>query len=179
MVPDRIKSVSCYWHVLIPLLLLGSNSGWSMPNPLAVEVKASIVNGCVVSGTNTSQLGTLNFGTLPGINSAATTADAVFVNNATLNLACTPGTTLSMSINGGVNYANSSRNMKLTDHTDLVPYRLYANAAHTTVIPLNTALSVAYSDADNITLPIYGLAQIPRVNRAGTYTDTLTVTLSW
>lgn len=178
MVPDRIKSVLCYWHLLTPLLLF-SSSGWSMPAPAPMEVKASIVNGCVVSGTNPGAIGTLNFGTLPGINSAATTANAVFANNTTISLACTPGTTLFMSINGGLNYANSTRNMKIANNTDVVSYGLFTNAAHTTAIPLNTALAVTYSNANNITLPIYGLAQIPRVNRAGTYTDTLTVTLSW
>ncbi|MBK0032452.1 spore coat protein U domain-containing protein [Erwinia sp. S43] len=178
MVPDRINLFSYCWHLLTPLLLI-SGSGWSMPTPVAVEVKASIVNGCVVSGTNPSAIGTLNFGTLPGINSAATTASAVFANNTTITLACTPGTTLTMSIDGGVNYANSSRNMKIANNTNLVSYALYTNAAHTTAIPLNTALNVTYSSANNIVLPIYGLAQIPRVNRAGTYTDTLTVTLNW
>ncbi|PRD15785.1 Csu type fimbrial protein [Pantoea coffeiphila] len=178
MVPDRINLFSYCWHLLTPLLLI-SGSGWSMPTPVAVEVKASVVNGCVVSGTNPSAIGTLNFGTLPGINSAATTASAVFANNTTITLACTPGTTLTMSINGGANYANSSRNMKIANNTDLVAYALYTNAAHTTAIPLNTALNVTYSNANNIVLPIYGLAQIPRVNRAGTYTDTLTVTLNW
>lgn len=178
MVPDRIHSLTFCWHLLTPLLLI-SSSGWSMPNPVAVEVKASIVNGCVVSGTNPSAIGTLNFGTLPGINSTATTASAVFANNTTIILACTPGTTLTMSINGGLNYANGSRNMKIANNTNVVPYALYTNAAHTTAIPLNTALTVTYNNANNITLPIYGLAQIPRVNRAGTYTDTLTVTLNW
>lgn len=150
-----------------------------MPPAKPVEVKASIVNGCVVSGTNPQVLGTLNFGTLPGISTAATTASAAFTQSSTITLACTPGTTLSMSLNGGANYANNSRNMKLTNNTNLVAYRLYSNSTLTTAIPLDTALTVAYTNANNITLPIFGQAQIPSVNRAGTYTDTLTVTLSW
>ena len=44
---------------------------------------------------------------------------------------------------------------------------------------MNQNVALTYSNANNITLPIYGLLQLSGVNRAGTYSDTLTVTLSW
>lgn len=156
-------------------LLTGSVSAWGLPTS-TFQVSASIVAGCVISGTNTGVFGTLNFGTQSGV--ATATVNASFVQSTTINLACTPGTTLSMSINQGNNYT-TTRNLKLPNFSNTVPYTLFSNASRTTVIPVNQAVPLSYSNAGNITLPIYGQLQLPGTARAGVYTDTLTVTLSW
>lgn len=156
-------------------LLIGSVPAWSLPTA-TFQVSASVVAGCVVSGTNTGVFGTLDFGTQSGV--ASSSVSASYVQSTTINLACTPGTAVSMSINGGSNYT-SSRNLKHTSNTNTVAYSLYTNAAHTTAIPVNSPVALSYSNASNIVLPIYGLLTLPGPTRAGTYTDTLTVTLSW
>jgi len=156
-------------------LLIGSVNAWSLPTS-TFQVTASIVAGCVISGTNTGVFGTLDFGTQSGV--ATSTVNASFVQSTSINLACTPGTTLSMSINQGSNFT-TTRNLKLPNFTNTVPYTLFSNASRTTIIPVNQAVSLSYSNANNITLPIYGQLQLPGTARAGVYTDTLTVTLSW
>ncbi|MFE0586105.1 Csu type fimbrial protein [Pantoea vagans] len=156
-------------------LLIGSVNVWSLPTS-TFQVTASIVAGCVISGTNTGVFGTLDFGTQSGV--ATSTVNASFVQSTSINLACTPGTTLSMSINQGSNFT-TTRNLKLPNFTNTIPYTLFSNASRTTVIPVNQAVSLSYSNANNITLPIYGQLQLPGTARAGVYTDTLTVTLSW
>lgn len=156
-------------------LLIGSVNAWSLPGS-TFQVTASIVAGCVISGTNTGVFGTLDFGTQSGV--ATSTVNASFVQSTSINLACTPGTTLSMSINQGSNFT-TTRNLKLPNFTNTVPYTLFSNASRTTVIPVNQAVSLSYSNANIITLPIYGQLQLPGTARAGVYTDTLTVTLSW
>ncbi len=156
-------------------LLIGSLSAWSLPTS-TFQVSASIVAGCVISGTNTGVFGTLNFGSQSGV--ASNSVSASFVQSSTITLACTPGTPLSMSISGGSNYT-TTRNLKHTSNTNNVPYTLYTNASLTTPIPVNSAVALSYSNANNITLPIYGLLKLPGPTRAGVYTDTLTVTLSW
>jgi spore coat protein U-like protein len=164
-------------YPLCLMLLLISYQSWSLPTQ-TFQVTASVVNGCVVSGTNPGVFGTLDFGTQPGVGSSS--VSAAFVQSTTITLACTPGTTLNMSINGGSNYG-SSRNLKVANNTNLVAYSLYTNASHSaaSAIPVNQNVALTYSNANNITLPIYGLLQLSGVNRAGTYSDTLTVTLSW
>jgi len=154
-------------------LLTGSLSAWSLPTS-TFQVSASIVAGCVISGTNTGVFGTLNFGSQSGV--ASNSVSASFVQSSTITLACTPGTPLSMSISS--NYT-TTRNLKHTSNTNTVPYTLYTNASLTTPIPVNSAVALSYSNANNITLPIYGLLKLPGPTRAGVYTDTLTVTLSW
>ncbi|CCG85846.1 Csu type fimbrial protein [Erwinia piriflorinigrans] len=174
--PHRAYRFAGAMRPLIPLLLLFSHSGSSLPTQ-SFAVNAAIVNGCVISGTNTGVYGTLNFGTLPAIGTYS--ANASLVQNATITLACTPGTTLNMSINGGSYYASGSRKLQQTTGTNRVAYSLYSNAGLTTAIPVNQNVALSYSNANNIILPVYGHLQVTGVNTAGSYTDTLTVTLNW
>jgi len=157
------------------LLLAYSSSSNALPTA-DFGVSASIVNGCVITSTAPTVFGTLDFGTQPGVGTI--TANAAYVQNSSITLACTPGTALSMSINGGSNYT-TTRNLRVAGNTNLVAYSLYTSAAHTTAIPVNQNVALTLSNANNITLPIYGQLQLSGVNRAGTYSDTLTVTLSW
>lgn len=166
---------ACLMIVCGVALLTGSPRAWSLPTS-TFQVSASIVAGCVISGTNTGVFGALNFGSQSGV--SATTVNASFVQSTSINLACTPGTTLSMSINQGSNFT-TTRNLKLPGYSSTVPYTLFRDASRTTVIPVNQSVPLSYSNASNITLPIYGQLKLPGTARAGVYTDTLTVTLSW
>ena len=140
-------------------------------------VGATITPGCSVTSGTGSVLGTLNFGTYTGAQSGQVTTS--FVPNASLSLACTPGVALSMTINNGVNFS-SVRNLQRTGGTQRVPYRLYSSsslAANTEITTQSVAIS--YTDANNIALSIFAAAQLTALSTAGTYTDQLTVTLSW
>ena len=44
---------------------------------------------------------------------------------------------------------------------------------------IGQSVNVAYSDANNINLPIYGRVQLPGNQPGGTYSDVLQVQLSW
>lgn len=174
---ERRRCVAGLMRPLCLVLLTVSAGSAALPTQ-TFQVTASIVNGCVISGTNTSLFGTLDFGSHPGVGSRPVSAS--YVQNSTLNLACTPGTTLSMSIDGGSNYT-STRNLRVVNNSNLVSYTLYSSATHspTSAIPVNQNVALSYSNANTIILPIYGLLQLSGVNRAGTYSDTLRVTLSW
>ncbi|HGJ5875491.1 MAG TPA: spore coat protein U domain-containing protein [Arsenophonus sp.] len=86
-----------------------------------------------------------------------TNISANLTPNTSLTLACTHGTVLSMSINGGNNYT-TSRNVKQSTIT-LLPYQLYSDNAHTSPIPVNQNIPVNYTNSNNIILPIYGVLQ--------------------
>lgn len=166
------------WHGPLGLItLIASYNAQALPTQ-TFQVSAAIVAGCVISGSNTGVFGALNFGTRSGVQTAAISAS--FVQSSTVNIACTPGTALSMSINGGSNYT-TTRNLKLTNFSNTLAYRLFTNASFSAAseIPVNQNVALSYSNANNITLPIYGLLQLSGVQRAGSYSDTLTVTLSW
>ena len=175
--PGKVSCGAGCVRLLSALLFLYCSSALALPTQ-TFQVSASIVAGCVISGTNTGVFGTLDFGTQSGV--ATASVPASYVQNSTINLACTPGTTLNMSINGGSNYT-TTRNLKMANFSNVVAYRIFTSSSHSAAseIPVNQAVALTYSNANNITLPIYGLLQLSGVNRAGTYTDTLTVTLNW
>lgn len=146
--------------------------------PQSFKVSATIVPGCAVATGSGGLLGTLDFGTHNGVESAPVSTS--FVPNGALSIACTPGVALSMSINGGQNYS-SVRRMKRSGGTELVPYRLYSSSslAANSEIGVNQAIPVTYTNSNNIALPLFGVALLTGFSPAGTYTDQLTVTLSW
>lgn len=143
------------------------------------QVSATVAAGYSVTTGTGGTLGTLNFGTRSGVDSARVSAS--FVPSSSLLLACTPGVALSMSIDGGQNYGSSVRNLVRGDGTERVPYRLYTSSSLNAAseIGVNQAVSIAYSNSNNISLPIFGAAQLTGFSPAGAYTDRLTVTLSW
>ena len=142
------------------------------------QVSATIVPGCAVSTGSGGVFGTLDVGTHNGVESAPVSTS--FVPNGALSIACTPGVALSMSINGGQNYS-SVRRMKRSGGTEVVGYRLYSSSslAANSEIGVNQAIPVTYTNSNNIALPLFGVALLTGFSPAGTYSDQLTVTLSW
>lgn len=155
----------------------------AQPAALAVTtqtftVGATITPGCEVVTGSGAALGTLNFGTRSGVEKGQVTS--AFVPNASLSLGCTPGVALSMSISSG-NYYSTVRNMQRSGGVERVPYRLYTSStlAPNTEIGVNQPVPVTITNSNNISLAIFGAAQLTGFSPAGTYSDQLTVTLSW
>lgn len=165
-------------HTACLLWLLGCAPVAHAITTQSFQVSASIVPGCAVSSGSGGVYGTLNFGAYSGTSSAA--AQVAFTANGALSIACTPGVALSMSIDGGQHYTTQRRLVR-GGGSDAVPYRLYSNSnlSAASEIGVNQSVSVSYSNSNNITLPIYGVAQLTGFSPAGVYSDQLSVTLSW
>lgn len=161
-------------------LMLGLSSVTSVGavTQQSFKVSATIVPGCSVTAGSGGVLGSLNFGTRTGVERGS--VNTSFVPNGSLSIACTPGVTLSMSIDGGQHYS-SVRRMQRASGTEVVAYRLYSNSslAANSEIGVNQAIPVTYSNSNNIALPLFGVALLTGFSPAGTYSDQLTVTLSW
>ncbi|HDS9458989.1 TPA: spore coat protein U domain-containing protein [Enterobacter asburiae] len=164
------------FFALVVGLLMTSSAG--AVTSQSFKVSATIVPGCAVATGSGGMLGTLDFGSHNGVETAPVSTS--FVPSGALSIACTPGVALSMSINGGQNYS-SVRRMKRTDGADLVSYRLYSSSslAANSEIGVNQAIPVTYTNSNNIALPLFGVALLTGFSPAGTYSDQLTVTLSW
>lgn len=150
-----------------------------LPLPLAAvtsqsfQVSATVTPGCLVVG-GVSNYGSLNFGS----RSALATGTVQASMTAGVQLQCTPGVTLTMSVDGG-QYNSGGRHMQLSSGSNRVAYQLFRDAAFSQSLGIGQIVTVAYSDANNISLPIYGQVQLPGNQAAGTYTDVLQVQLSW
>lgn len=95
-----------------------------------------------------------------------------------MTLQCTPGVTLSMSVDGGM-HGSTGRNLQHSSGSAQVAYQLFRDAAFSQSLGIGQNVNVAYSDANNISLPIYGRVQLPGNQPGGTYSDTLQVQLTW
>ncbi|MDA8481131.1 spore coat U domain-containing protein [Citrobacter sp. Awk 4] len=142
------------------------------------QLSATVTPGCSITTGSGGVLGTLDFGRYSGVETRQ--VNTRFVPNAALSLACTPGVSLSMSIDGGRHFT-SVRNMQRSEDTQRVAYRLYSasSLAANSEIGVNQPVSVVYSDSNNIALPLFGVAFLTGFSPAGNYSDQLTVTLSW
>ncbi|MFJ2712385.1 spore coat U domain-containing protein [Pseudomonas sp. NPDC087346] len=158
------------------LLLLCAGS---VPSPLTAatsqsfQVSATVTPGCLVVG-GVSNYGALNFGS----RSALATGTVQVALTGGVQLQCTPGVTLNMSVDGG-QYNSSGRHMQLNSGSSRVAYALFRDAAYSQSLGIGQSVAVAYSDANNISLPIYGQVQLPGNQPGGTYSDVLQVQLSW
>ncbi|AGE26394.1 MULTISPECIES: Csu type fimbrial protein [Pseudomonas] len=153
--------------------------GLVLPLPLAAvtnqsfQVSATITPGCLIVGGGVNY-GSLNYGSYSAL--ATSTVTAALTGGITLQ--CTPGVALSVSVDGGL-HSTSGRNLKHSSGSAQVGYQLFRDAAFSQSLGVSQSVSVSYSDASNIRLPIYGRVVLPGNQPNGTYSDTLQVQLSW
>ncbi|MCI4590291.1 spore coat U domain-containing protein [Sphingobium sp. BYY-5] len=146
-------------------------------------VSATIQAGCAIDGLgmsgNAGSMGTLTFAPQPSV--ATTTVHASLTGSQAVTLRCSPGVQLSMTINGGLHQASSNRNLQLASTTERLVYSLCADAGCTQAIGINqgVAIGVTTANMNDVHLPIFSSLTLPGDTPPGTYTDTLTITLSW
>lgn len=138
------------------------------------QVNATVVSACTVTGS------LLNFGSSIDPLSAAVPLDA----SSQLTVQCTNTTPYSVALSAGLNAGGAanfaSRTMK--NGTYSMAYQLYTDSARSTVWGDGTASSspvTGTGSGSSQTLTIHG--RIPSLSGAvpGTYTDTVTVTITY
>lgn len=150
----------------------------SMPWPLGAattasfQVSANITTGCLVVG-GVSNYGALNFGTFSALATGTATAQ---LPGSSVKLQCTPGVTLNMQVDGGQN-PGATRNLKAGG--SLLAYQLYRDAGFSQSLGIGQSVTVAYTDSNSISLPIYGRLSLPGNLPAGSYSDVVQVQLTW
>nr|WP_246179276.1 spore coat U domain-containing protein [Pandoraea aquatica] len=140
-----------------------------------MTVSAQIVAGCGLKGGG-QDFGTLDFGVLPAMTAGDVSAVA---QGGSLQFECTPGSTLRLSVGGGLkpDAANQRRNLQGPGGA-LVAYQLYADASRTQVLGIGQTVTLSVSGVVN--LPIYGSLTLPGgALPAGVYTDTAQVTVTY
>lgn len=154
--------------LLLPALAQAGTTGNSF------QAQATVVSSCQISGT------TLNFGNTIDALVSATPLDAY----STLSVVCTNTTPYTVALNAGTNAGGASnfgaRKMKSGSNT--LSYQLYLDSGRSTVWGDGTASSSTSSGngtGSTQTLTIYG--RLPSLANVipGSYTDTVTVTVSY
>jgi spore coat protein U-like protein len=143
----------------------------------SLTVQMTITASCTISAA------TLNFGTLSGTSVIAVATNA----SVNVSVTCTNGSPYSIAMNNGANASGSQRRM--TNGTGFINYNLFTDAGRTS--PWTTATSSTTCTSTNScylgtgngaaqSVPVFG--QVPAVGSAptaGTYTDTVTMTITY
>lgn len=161
---------------LAAMLALGSPALAEMSKPFPVA--AVVVNGCAVVTDGSGNWGTIDFGTTPGMSGATVQSSLVSAGGAGIAIDCTPGVVASLSADNGDNGAAGGRFLKQTGGTATIPYLLFADASATAWT--TGALSLPFTvNSGRRLVPVRGVATLSGPKPAGTYTDTVRVTLTW
>lgn len=154
------------------------------------QVTAVIKNGCVFA-TNSNgstemnpgaltELGTISFGTV--MNFQPNQQAQPETSSVSIQLTCTPGMTVSISLGLGLHaQSGNQRYLKHNEGPETWAYELYQNTNKTTVWGTESnALNIPTFPNTTQTYQVYAyLSNLDRWPRAGTYTDQVTVELTY
>lgn len=142
--------------------ILGNSTAFSF------QATATVVKSCNVSATN------LNFGTAGFLNAAIAGQSAITVQ-------CSNGTGYSIALNGGLSGATNPTQRKMTFGANTVIYGLYQDVNHVNpwgnTIGGNVVSGAGTSLGQSI--PVYGLVPVQATPPAGTYSDTIVVSVAY
>lgn len=138
------------------------------PYTFPFSVTATLTNSCLINAVSA-----LNFGN-QGLLSAAV------YNTATLTTQCTNGAPYSIGLDNGLNAIGTARSM-LGPNSELLTYELYRDSNHNlrwgSTVNTDT-LSVTGNGSQQVTT-VYGLVPAQTTPPPGTYTDTVTVSVTY
>jgi len=143
---------------------IGTTNGVQVP----FTIQANHIGSCTVTATD------MNFGslTLLTANSDATS---------TVSVTCTSGASYNVGLNGGLSGATNPTLRKMTLGVNEITYGLYQNAARSTpwgdTIGTNTVVGTGTGSAQ--TLTVYGRIPPQTTPIAGSYSDTIIVTVTY
>jgi spore coat protein U-like protein len=143
------------------------NCDTTIDSNFGFTVTATVAKQCSVTAT------TLDFGTV-GLLLANT------LGTSTIGVQCSAGSAWNVGLDKGSNGA-SITTRKMASGANLVGYQLYSNAARTTVwgdaVGSNTVAGSGTGSVQNLT--VYGSVPAQTTPAAGTYNDTITVTVTY
>jgi spore coat protein U-like protein len=131
-------------------------------------VTASVTANCTISA------GALAFGAYdPVVANASTNLD----QTSTITVACTKGSTGTVSLDNGTNFSGGLRRMKAG--ANFLNYEMYNDSARTTV--WNATNTVSYTAASKATssLTLYGRVPSGQDVPVGSYSDTVVATITF
>ncbi|USI71600.1 Csu type fimbrial protein [Sphingomonas morindae] len=139
---------------------------------------ACAVNGATSIGANLGQIGSIAFADQPGL-FGNTDASMIATGGGTgLSVLCSPGSTPTLTVGSGANDAGGLHYM--ASGTNKVAYHLYSDSGRTNEIAIGQSISLGTATSTAFNVPIFGrVSSNGAVLAAGTYTDTVQVTIAW
>jgi len=165
MAPRLIKLMSLFTGAA----MLGVPEAYAATATGALPAQVDVASGCQISALP------LSFGTYDLLGGTAA------VGSTTLQILCTVGTIYNVGLNAGTGTGATVAVRKMTSGINRMNYSLYQDTNYT-VLWGNTIGTNTYSGtyaAGQPDLRVYGRVPSGQTLPAGTYTDTITVTLTY
>jgi spore coat protein U-like protein len=134
------------------------------------DVTLTIQAGCEVSAPDN-----LNFGT-------ATFLDSILTGTVQFSVRCTSGTDGTISLNGGIGSSGTVATRTMESGANSINYSLYMDAGYATIWGDGTSGTSTYPHSgtgSTTALTIHGLVPIQTTPTAATYSDTITITVTY
>jgi len=135
-----------------------------------MAVQVTITATCLINSAST-----LNFGNSIGV--LAANVD----QTSTIQVTCTNTTPYNIGLNAGTGTGATVATRKLTSGANTINYTLYSNSGRTTVwgntVSTDTVAGTGNGSAQNYT--VYGRIPAQTTPAPGSYTDTITVTVTY
>lgn len=135
-----------------------------------MDVSATVVEACVVTATN------LAFGFYDP--TASSPADAT----SAITVTCTPGTVFSVGLNAGTTSGATVTSRQMASGSNRLGYGLYQDVARTVNwgnTPGTDTPAAATAGLTPSVLTVYGRVPAQQAVAVGSYTDTVTITVSY
>jgi spore coat protein U-like protein len=147
----------------------GSCGGTQIGSYFPFTVSATVIKNCLVTASP------LNFGSSVGLLTSVVNATT------TLGMQCTYGTAYNVGLDAGLNGGGSINARKMMLGANSIAYQLYQDSARTTVwgntIGTNTVSGTGNGNTQSVT--VYGSVPAQTTPPAGTYSDTIMVTVMY
>ena len=134
------------------------------------SVTAEVIDACTITAND------LDFGNYSAISGSNVDASS------TLEVTCTNGTSYSVALDEGTTSGGTLTTRLMTDGSNTLDYNLYTSAARTTVWGDGTSSSVTVSGTGSgslQSLSVYGRIPASQSVAIGSYSDTITATISF
>ncbi len=151
------------------LALAMPHSGWCATKTATFTVQATVISDCsIISAPN------INFG-----NVGVMTANLDITS--TLTVSCTPGTTYTLSLDGGSASGSTVANRLMAQGANTLQYQLYSDSGRTQVWGMTpgTDTTGGTGTGSNSVYTIYARMPPQSTPPVGVYTSTVTATISY
>lgn len=161
---SRLVAASAIVLATTPVVAIAQTSQTTM------DISATVVEACAVTATN------LAFGTYDP--TALSPVDAT----SSITVTCTPGTVFSVGLNAGTTAGATVTSREMASGSDRLGYGLYQDTARSVNwgnTPGTDTPTAATAGLTASVLTAYGRVPAQQAVAAGSYTDTVTITVSY
>jgi spore coat protein U domain-containing protein, fimbrial subunit CupE1/2/3/6 len=173
-----VKRLATHRHItglasiagIATVLALGASNAWAETASSTFTVSANVLAVCSVSATN------LDFGDYNASHPSSRDSTS------TLSMTCTNGQDYVVALDGGTGPGATVADRKMTNGVHTLGYQLYTNAANSTVWgdgTLSTGTVTGTGDGQQQSLTVHGKIPSGQHASSGSYSDTITVTLTY